>query len=455
MAHRTFLVLTGAILAAPTASLAHAFGQQFTLPLPVSFYVVGGLSAFVASCVVLLFFADPRRSRHSIVAGVPFGPRTARIMSGVFALAGLAAFFAAIGVGLFGVDAYALNPLPNFFWVIFLVLFVYVNALIGGLWERLDPFRRITAAFASGEETGMDSRWLHFLPVVFLFGLLWLELLSPGWGISPFILGALLACYALAMAVGSGFFGVSRWFSSAELFSTFFGLVGRVAPIQLEWGKVSVQPPGERLVEDEPRHIGTLLFIVLMLGSTVLDGLRETRVWWNVTSAFPGVSPGTAQGIALVLVPLFLLALYVLAIGGMKTLAGSRVSLHALSLRFAYSLVPIAVAYHFAHYFSLIFDQGQRIVPQLSDPLSRGWDLFGTANYQFRVGVLGADTVWYLQLGAIVLGHILAAVVVHRISRRLFATKRAVVLSQVPMLVLMVLFTAFGLWTLAQPFFVV
>src|SRR3989338_1861974 len=212
MARITLFALVGAPLTAPTPSLAHAFGQQYTLPLPVSFYIAGGLFAFVASCVVLLFFADPRHSRRRIAATVSFGPRVARVANAAFAIAGLAVFFASIGAALFGIDAYAVNPVPNFFWVIFLVLFVYANALIGGLWARADPLRRIAAMFAYAEGIAARSQWLHFLPVVFFFGLLWLELLSPGWGVSPFTLGVILLGYVALTVAGSSFFGISRWF---------------------------------------------------------------------------------------------------------------------------------------------------------------------------------------------------------------------------------------------------
>jgi hypothetical protein len=192
-----------------------------------------------------------------------------------------------------------------------------------------------------------------------------------------------------------------------------------------------------------------------MLGSTVFDGLRETSAWWDFIFAFKLSEPIVfyCTGVlALFLLPFLLFGLYTLAIWGMKALTRIDMSLQDLRLQFGYSLVPIAIAYHFAHYFGLVLSQGQSVIAQISDPFTRGWNLFGTAAYQVNLGLIGADKVWYLQLGAIVLGHILAAIVAHRIALRIFKTRRDVVVSQLPMLILMVFYTAFGLWSLSQPF---
>ena len=68
------------------------------------------------------------------------------------------------------------------------------------------------------------------------------------------------------------------------------------------------------------------------------------------------------------------------------------------------SLVPIAIAYHLAHYFLFVLQTGQLIIPLVSDPFALGRDLFGTAAYQMTTGIMNARSVWYLALIAIVLG---------------------------------------------------
>ena len=74
---------------------------------------------------------------------------------------------------------------------------------------------------------------------------------------------------------------------------------------------------------------------------------------------------------------------------------------------FVLSLVPIAFVYALAHYFSLFVTQGQYVVPLLSDPFGRGWDLLGSvADYRPNLAILTPHTIWYVQAGALVAGHV-------------------------------------------------
>ncbi len=437
----------------PAVASAHAFGQQFTLPLPVSLFVIGGIGAFVASCVALLQFSDPHTGADSPKLRTYTIPE--RLISRSLLTVGVILFTISIIVGVFGTQDFSTNPIPNLFWIIFLLLFTYLTAIVGGLWPYIDPTRRIAAIFARNAEDRTPPEWLPYTPAIFFYALLWLELFSPGWGGIPAVLIAVFIVYVAFTCVMCRIYGFNTWFAYGDFFSTFFGLVSKVAPVQLTNSTATISFPGERLVHEKVLYPGTLFFIFVILGSTVLDGLRETQAWYdfiyafNLTDATVFYLTGVA---ALFLLPIFLFALYTLAIHLMQLLTQSDRSLSDLGLDFAYSLIPIAIAYHFAHYFSLILSNGQDFYRQISDPLGMGWDLFGTATYQMNPGLIGADKVWYLQFGAIVLGHILAAIVAHRIAKRLFPTTQKVILSQLPMLVLMVFYTAFGLWTLAQPF---
>jgi len=115
--------------------------------------------------------------------------------------------------------------------------------------------------------------------------------------------------------------------------------------------------------------------------------------------------------------------------------------------RFAHTLVPIALAYAFAHYFTLVIFEGQSIISAASDPFGLGWDLLGTRDYKINF-FLGALPVWYIQVAAIVLGHVAAVVLAHDRALADFKGVGAV-RSQYAMLVLMVLLTGLGLFILA------
>jgi hypothetical protein len=98
-----------------------------------------------------------------------------------------------------------------------------------------------------------------------------------------------------------------------------------------------------------------------------------------------------------------------------------------------------------------VLNHGLKIISLISDPFGWRWDLFGTA-MRFRAPILpDMGLVWHTQVGVILLGHVLSVWLAHKVALRVFASRRAAVLSQVPMLVLMVGLTVAGLWILAQP----
>jgi hypothetical protein len=103
-----------------------------------------------------------------------------------------------------------------------------------------------------------------------------------------------------------------------------------------------------------------------------------------------------------------------------------------------------------AHYFSLFLIQGQYLIPLASDPLGRGWNVFGTAGFDPNLTIVTPNTVWYVQWLGLVVGHVAGLAVAHDRAVALFPRREDALRSQIPMLVLMVLFTVGGLWLLNQ-----
>ena len=118
---------------------------------------------------------------------------------------------------------------------------------------------------------------------------------------------------------------------------------------------------------------------------------------------------------------------------------------------FVLTLVPIAIAYHVAHYLSFFLMASQYLGPLASDPFGRGWDLFGGGRQFIRLAVIDARTVWYVSVAAIIAGHVIAIALAHVVALRELATRRAAFRSQLPMVVLMVAYTMTSLWIIAQP----
>ena len=136
-------------------------------------------------------------------------------------------------------------------------------------------------------------------------------------------------------------------------------------------------------------------------------------------------------------------------------LAGGSVPARRASGALVWSLVPISLAYHFAHYLIALLVNGQYALVAISDPFSSGWNLFGTADNYVSAGlVMGPQSAWVLwncQAAAIVGGHVLAVLVAHGLTARLYPDGRRLMLSQLPLALLMVGYTVFGLWLLSTP----
>lgn len=148
--------------------------------------------------------------------------------------------------------------------------------------------------------------------------------------------------------------------------------------------------------------------------------------------------------------PVLLAALYLTVVRIMVWIAGGP-GLASLAGLFVLSLVPIAIAYHLAHYFSLLAVAGQFIIPLASDPFGYGWDLFGTTLYRIDIGIVDARFIWYLSVAAIVTGHMIAVWLAHMTASLVYAEPAMARRSQYPMLILMIGYTMLSLWILAQP----
>jgi len=162
--------------------------------------------------------------------------------------------------------------------------------------------------------------------------------------------------------------------------------------------------------------------------------------------AFSGI-----KTFGLITAPVLLGAAFASAIWIGRRLAGVQTPLADLITQFSISLMPIAFAYHVAHYFSYLLIQGQRIIPLISDPFGWGWNIIGTANYSPDISIVDAELAWAVGLCSIVVGHVIAVYSSHVIASKTFVSLAETLRSQVPMMVLMVGYTVLSLWIIAQP----
>ena len=141
--------------------------------------------------------------------------------------------------------------------------------------------------------------------------------------------------------------------------------------------------------------------------------------------------------------------LYWLGVRGMSAVSARREP-RTLARAFAHTLAPIAFGYLLAHYFSLLITQGQATAFLVSDPLGTGANLFGTAGSRIDYGIVSAAVIWYVQVAALVFGHVGGLALAHDRALVVYAgDRRAAAESQRWMLVVMVTFTCLGLWLLS------
>src|SRR5207245_5669402 len=102
----------------------------------------------------------------------------------------------------------------------------------------------------------------------------------------------------------------------------------------------------------------------------------------------------------------------------MSAVAQQRLAPLEFARSFAFTLVPIAIGYHFAHYFTFLLIQGQYIIPLASDPFGFGWNLFGTAGYRVDIAIVDARFAWFTAVAAVLIGPFAAVflVIVHALQ---------------------------------------
>ncbi|HEX5223817.1 MAG TPA: fenitrothion hydrolase [Solirubrobacteraceae bacterium] len=379
-----------------------------------------------------------------------------------------------IGVGLFalvvyagyeGVPFYTANFDPTFIFVIFWVAVPVSSVLLGDWFRAFSPWRAVARAIRwIGRRAGVSwtppmrypvglGRW----PVVaglLAFG--WLELVYHDHD-NPVILASLSLAYLVLMLLGMALFGIEEWSDRGDAFGGYFSLFARLSCWHVHNRALWLRRPLEgatALVEES----GAVALVLVIIGITTFDGASNGVVWNtlqpHVQSFFSGLGLGDtpadelADSLGMLLAIAIVVGFYSLGVAGMRSVS-RRFTTVELSRSFAHTLVPIAFAYVLAHYFSLLIWQGQAIGYLASNPLGHGTDYFGTAGWHVDYAFLGSTAIWYVQVLALVTGHVGGLTLAHDRALAAYRSPRDAVRSQYWMLVVMVGFTSLGLWLLS------
>jgi hypothetical protein len=475
------LGLGAVLLALAGRGEAHSFGVIYTLPLPFWLYAWAAGATLIVSFLMVGWLSTRAPARpEAAPAATPH--RIPPPLIGLLRGLALLALALCIITGLWGTP----NPYGNLsmtlFWIVFVLGFAYLTALIGNLWALINPWRTLALGIARiwpryGQGCWRYPARLASWPAFALYlGFIWVELLG---GYGPRGLALLLLGYTVFTLGMVGVFGLREWFRHGEFFSVLFAWLARLAPVHFR-GDDEGEPlpwfgwrwPLSGALSDGRETLSGLCFVLLLLAATAFDGLHETEVWHGVywlwlypegLSAWLGTNPLVAypklragyvywQSAWLLLAPFLYLGVYLGGIALMRALTDRRQGLWALAARFAPSLLPIVLVYHLTHYYTLLQTQGLKVLALISDPFGRGQNWFGTADWFSRSNVPDVYWVWHVQVGLIVLGHIASVYLAHLEALRCFGARGRALRSQLPMLALMVAFTVAGLWILSQPF---
>lgn len=464
-------VLVASTVGAASRAEAHAFGARYDLPLPLGFYLAAaGVAVALSFLGALAFLRTEGTRRLHVDLAVPGG--VGRIISALLGFVGVVALAVLLGAAFFGPREAVRNLATVWIWVIWWVGFLLFTALIVSVWPQVDPFRRLSAlaSLAVGRAWGGGAMELPaaagYLAPAGLLAIAWLELVSD-WSEDPRAMGLLVTAYLAAGMLGGLAFG-RAWFRVSDPLNRIFAVLGRVAPLSVAGGRsLRLRLPGEGLLDrrDPPR--GEVALVTALIGIVLFDGFSETPAWAAVLDFVsqsqvlrPMLLWLREQGVDLIkairtvglltTVAMFCGA-YWLLVALMRSIVGGAVPVPRLAADFVGVLLPIAVAYHLAHYISYLLIAGQLVLPTASDPFGVGWDLFGARNRSIDITVIGAEQIWWIAFAALIAGHALSVLVGHRRALQIFGDARRAALSQIPMMVAMVGLTMLSLWILSQP----
>ena len=466
------IVAAGALLAlaAPGPAYAHGVAARSDLPIPAWLFGWAAALVLIVSFVGLAALWPTPKLEREHWRPLPGG--VGRVLASrpvEVACGGIGVFLLLFTVasGLLGEQIPSSNFATTFVYVVFWVGLVPISVIFGDVFRAFNPWRAIgrVVDWASGSVAGEPlpppkeypaglGRWPAAVGVL-VFA--WLELVLQD-GDLPRTVAIATCAYSAVVFVGMAVFGVGPWIDRAEAFSAYFNLFSRMSPFERRGDEIGVRRPLSGLAQLEPLP-GTVALVAVAVGTVSFDGASEGQLWLGIalpltrTLESIGLSPSIGLGLVYTAGMLLAVALvygfYELAVAGARSVGGG-FTVRRLARAFVHSLVPIALVYVAAHYLTLLVFQGQAMGALISDPFGNGADLFGTAGAGIDYTVLGADTVWYIQVALVVVGHVTALAVAHDRALVLYDDSRLAVRSQYWMLGVMVGFTTLALWLLSQ-----
>lgn len=452
-------LLAGLVVTVQPVS-AHALsGTRFDAPVPLTLlYAAAAVTVLVtALAATRLVTTDARERTRKLLP-----PRATRVLvRGAQALA-LLVFAVALSQGLTGRQVRAENVATLLAWAVVFDGLALLAALLGSPWRVLAPWTAIYDGLAALEgrdptllnvdtdpsaEPGQRVRlasWPALVAFLLLIGVFENLTVLPE---SPARTAVLLAAYALVMLGGLLLVG-RDWLAHADPIGVFLDLVARVAPLRVardDDGALAATLRAPWTATSEPvASLGRVAFVVAAVYTISFDGFTSTPAFRGLLFWSTDVLeiPYGVAGVALYLLGFALfLAVFALTARAADALGG-RSDTRAAARRLAPTVLPIAVAYEFAHYGAYVTTSAARLLEVALAGVGYALELAPLAG-------VSVQAYWTFEVLVIVLGHVVAVLAAHRaaLARYDASARRA----HLPLTVLMVAYTVVSLWIISQP----
>jgi hypothetical protein len=455
--------------------LAHALVARQDLPIPAWLFAWGASIVLIVSFFALsVGWRTPRfeRQHWRPVAEGAWRAASSLPAQALWGVIGVFLLGVAVYAGLRGTEAPDRNFALTFIFVTIWLGVPLFSVLLGDVFRPFNPWRAVGRLVGGTFEKVAGERPLHldyperlgrWPAAVGLVAFVWLEIVygSSGGvavGLSPHsaaVAALVYSAYTLAMMA---LFGVEEWCRTGEVFSVYFGMFASLGAFGTREGRLGARRPFSAATSWATVP-GSTAVVVASIATTSFDGAQEGAFKGALESTYEWLldaglgltwSLRLADTIFIVLTFIGVGLVYLFGVRGMSTVRGAP-PLEKLRSGFAHTLIPIAFAYLVAHYFSLfVFQEQAQFGYLLSDPLGTGTtDLFGTASGGIDFKVLSSNAIWYVQVAALVVGHVIALTLAHDRATAYWGDYRQAARSQYWMLAVMVAFTCFGLYLLS------
>jgi hypothetical protein len=455
--------------------LAHALVARKDLPIPVWLFAWGASIVLIVSFFALSAAWRKPRFEEDHWRPLAAGFSRAALSLPVQIVCGAVSVFLlgfSIYAGLKGTEAPDRNFALTFLFVTVWLGFPVFSVVFGDVFRPFNPWRAVgrvvggafsTVAGQPPAHLSYPERLGRWPAALGLLAFVWLEVVygangGVAVGLSPHAAGLAALFYSLYTMAMMSLFGVEKWCRTGEVFSVYFGMFSQLGVFGVEQGRL-----GRRRPLAAATHWATIpgsaAVVLASIATTSFDGAQEGAFKGGILRTFEWLADaGFSLTTSLRLTDTIFMAItfagvalvYLIGVRGMATVQGAP-PLKKLRAGFAHTLIPIAFAYLVAHYFSLfVFQEQAQFTYLLSDPLGTATtDLFGTASGGIDFKLLSANAIWYVQVAALVIGHVAGLTLAHDRATAYWGDYRQAARSQYWMLAVMVAFTCFGLYLLS------